>query len=60
MDRRLAVADEVILYALPRMERSFAAARQLVADLDAAALGRRRNVTVSVLRDGLQASGEAA
>ena len=60
MDRRLAVADEVILYALPRMERSFAAARQLVADLDAAALGRRRKVTVSLLRDVLQASGEAA
>jgi chromosomal replication initiation ATPase DnaA len=60
MDRGLTVADEVILYALPRMERSFAAARRLVADLDAAALGRRRKITVSLLREILETSGGAA
>jgi chromosomal replication initiation ATPase DnaA len=60
MDRGLRVADEVILYALPRMERSFAAARRLVADLDAAALGRRRKITVSLLREVFEASGKAA
>ena len=52
-DRRLKVEDEVILYALPRIERSFAAARRLVADLDAAALGQRRKVTVPLLRQVL-------
>ena len=60
MDRGLTVGDGVIRYALPRMERSFAAARQLVADLDAAALGRRRRVTISLLREVLEASGKAA
>jgi chromosomal replication initiation ATPase DnaA len=60
MDRGLTVADGVIRYALPRMERSFEAARQLVADLDAASLGRRRRVTISLLREVLEASGKAA
>jgi chromosomal replication initiation ATPase DnaA len=56
MDRGLTVAYEIILYALPRMERSFAAARRLVADLDAAALGRRRKISVSLLHEILEAS----
>jgi chromosomal replication initiation ATPase DnaA len=60
MDRGLIVANEVILYALPRMERSFAAARKLVADLDSAALGSRRKVTISLLREVLESPGEAA
>jgi chromosomal replication initiation ATPase DnaA len=60
MDRGLSVANEVILYALPRMERSFAAARKLVADLDLAALGSRRKITVALLREVLESAGEAA
>jgi chromosomal replication initiation ATPase DnaA len=56
-DRRLKVDEEIILYALPRIERSFAAARRLVADLDAAALGQRRKVTVALLREVLGSSG---
>lgn len=59
-DRRLRVDDEVILYALPRIERSFAAARRLVADLDAAALGTRRKITVALLREVLQQHTEDA
>ena len=43
-DRQLAVDEDVIAYLLPRMERSFAAARQTVAKLDAAALSRGRAV----------------
>jgi chromosomal replication initiation ATPase DnaA len=54
-DRRLKVDEEIILYALPRIERSFAAARRLVADLDAAALGQRRKLTVALLREVLGA-----
>lgn len=53
-DRRLKVDDDVILYALPRIERSFDAARRLVADLDAAALGARRRISVALLRDVLR------
>jgi chromosomal replication initiation ATPase DnaA len=48
------VDDDVILYALPRIERSFDAARRLVADLDAAALGARRRISVALLRDVLR------
>ena len=43
-DRQLAVDEGVIAYLLPRMERSFAAARRTVAKLDAAALSRGRAV----------------
>lgn len=57
-DRRLVVDDEVILYAVSRIERSFAAARRLVADLDAAALGSRRKISVALLRQVLQRSRE--
>jgi chromosomal replication initiation ATPase DnaA len=59
-DRRLTVDEDVIPYALQRIERSFAAARRLVANLDAAALGRRRKVTVGLLREVLGWSSGAA
>ena len=52
-DRQSAVDPDVIAYLLPRMERSFAAARDLVARLDRAALARRRRVTVPVAREVL-------
>ncbi|MBK8173829.1 MAG: DNA replication protein [Rhodospirillales bacterium] len=56
-DRHLIVDSEVVLYALPRIERSFAAAQRLVADLDAAALGSHRKITVALLRDVIRVSG---
>ncbi len=43
-DRQLAVGEGVITYLLPRMERSFSAARETVAKLDAAALSKGRAV----------------
>lgn len=49
-DRQLRVDAEVIRFLLPRMERSFAAARALVADLDRAALAGRREVSVPLAR----------
>ncbi len=52
-DRQSAVDPDVIAYLLPRMERSFAAARDLVARLDRAALASRRRVTVPIARDVL-------
>lgn len=54
-DRLLKVDAEVIGYAVPRIERSFAAARRLVADLAAAAAGsRRRRITVPLVRTVLR------
>lgn len=44
-DRQLAVGEGVIAYLLPRMERSLASARAVVAKLDRAALTRGRAVS---------------
>ncbi len=53
-DRQLAVGEEVLRYLLARMERSFAAARTLVAALDRAALAEGRAVTVPLARRVLE------
>lgn len=45
-DRQLRVGEDVVAFLLARMERSFDAARRLVAAIDAAALEDRRNITV--------------
>lgn len=57
-DRQLAVGADVIAYLLPRLERSFEAARQAVARLDAAALAAHRRITVPLVRQVL--AGDAA
>lgn len=57
-DRLLKVDAQVIGYAVPRIERSFAAARRLVADLATATAGsRRRGITVPLVREVLRAGG---
>ncbi len=53
-DRQLAVGAEVVRYLLARMERSFGAARALVAALDRASLAERRAVTVPLARRVLE------
>ena len=53
-DRQLAASAEVVAYVVPRMERSFAAARRLVGALDAASLSRRQAVTVPLARAVLE------
>lgn len=45
-DRQLTLTPEVAAYLLPRIERSFAAAQRIVADLDTAALAEKRAITV--------------
>lgn len=50
-DRQLKVSPEVVSYMLARMERSFAAARELVAAIDERALAERREITVPLVRD---------
>lgn len=49
-DRQVRVGVEVVAYLLPRIERSFAAARRVVAALDAASLARRGPITVPLAR----------
>lgn len=56
-DRQLRVSDGVITYLMQRMERSFAAARRIVAALDALSLKHQRAVTVVMVRDLLNATG---
>ena len=50
VDRQLKVADDVVDYLLPRMERSFAAVARIVAALDRLSLAERRNITVPLAR----------
>jgi chromosomal replication initiation ATPase DnaA len=49
-DRQLAVSEEVVLFLVRHMERSFEAARHLVAELDAAALRDHRGITIPLAR----------
>lgn len=49
-DRQLAVGQDVIAYIIPRMERSFAAAVDIVDRADRLALAEKRNIGVPLLR----------
>ena len=49
-DRQLRVGGDVIAYLLPRMERSFAAARHIVAQADRTALSEKRGISVPLMR----------
>ena len=53
-DRQLDVTDDVIRYLVPRIERSFDAAADLVDRADRAALAQKSMVTVPLLRGLLQ------
>jgi len=57
-DRQLAVSNDVIKYILPRMERSFAAARDIVDRADKMALAQKRGISVPLMRDVLAAMQE--
>jgi chromosomal replication initiation ATPase DnaA len=50
-DRQLRIAPDVIAFLLPRMERSFAEARALVEQLDAAGLAEKRTITIPLARN---------
>ncbi len=49
-DRQLRVSNDVISYLLPRMERSFAAAREVVEKADHMALSEKRAISVPLMR----------
>lgn len=53
-DRQIEVDAAVPSFLLARMERSFAAARRIVAALDAAALAEKRRITVPLAREVLR------
>ncbi len=50
-DRQLVVGEEVLSYLLVQLERSFAAAHEAVAALDAASLADNRAITVPLARE---------
>jgi chromosomal replication initiation ATPase DnaA len=52
-DRQLSVGEDVIVFLLRHMERSFAASRRIVAALDRAALVAQRRITVPLAREVL-------
>ncbi len=56
-DRQLTPAPDVIDFLLRRIDRSFEAARRVVAQLDAAALSRKRALTRPFVREVLDKSG---
>ena len=49
-DRQLVVSEAVVEYLVRHMERSFDAARRVVADLDGASLRQQRPITVALAR----------
>lgn len=59
-DRQITVAPALITYLASRMDRSLAAARDLVAELDARALAEGRPVTRQLASALLDRSGEAS
>ncbi len=55
-DRQLQIDADVIRFLLPRMERSFRAAHDLVAAIDRASLSEQRRITVPLVSKVLQAT----
>jgi len=58
-DRQINIGEDVLQYILPRMERSFAAARDLVEKADHLALAEKRPVSVPLIRHVLMAQATA-
>lgn len=50
-DRQVKVGEDVVRYLIPRMERSLAAVRDLVAEIDQASLVLKKPVTIPLVRD---------
>lgn len=57
-DRQLPLGHGVIRFLLPRIERSFAAARDIVAAIDRESLADRRQITVAFVSDVLARHGQ--
>lgn len=57
-DRQLAVGQDVISYVVPRMERSFAAATDIVDRADKLALAEKKNIGVALMRQVMLQTAE--
>lgn len=51
MDRQITVPLEVVTYLMPRIERSFEAARDIVMKIDQLALSQKRKITIPLVRN---------
>lgn len=49
-DRQINISEDVLNYVLPRMERSFASAREIVEKADQIALAEKKPVTIALIR----------
>ena len=58
-DRQVEVPENVVLHMIRELERSPAAIRDFVARADAAALARKRPITLNLIKDLLADSGDA-
>jgi len=56
-DRQIAVAPDVVAYLVRRMDRSFAAARAVVAKADGVSLTGKRAVTIPLIKQVLEEEG---
>lgn len=56
-DRQVQVSNEVIVYTVSRMERSFFAARQIVEQADQLALAEKKRISVSLIKRVLEDIG---
>ncbi|TMJ27251.1 MAG: hypothetical protein E6G96_13280 [Alphaproteobacteria bacterium] len=56
-DRQIAVEESLVSYVLTRIERSFAAARKVVQQLDAEAMRRKRALTRALAAEILRERG---
>jgi chromosomal replication initiation ATPase DnaA len=57
-DRQLAVGQDVISYIVPRMERSFAAAADIVDRADKVALAEKKNIGIALIRQVMLQTAE--
>ena len=57
-ERGIKVGDDLIRWLVVRIERSLVAAQAVVATLDAAALARRRAITIPLAREVVDGQGE--
>lgn len=53
MDRQIIVSPEIISYLLNNMQRSFAYARKIVAEIDNISLARKRAVSIPIAKEAL-------
>ncbi len=57
-DRQIFISEEIIRYIIPRMERSFSAAFDLVDQADHLAFSEKRNITLPLIRQVLMDQAE--